>query len=123
MTISESKFRETLKRDFASLYEGSFLHKVQDFKMGASIGQAGIPDYVWIRPDLTSWIEVKKLSSCYLRRKDLTDAQMRTFHKMLKAGAHIMIWAWYKKEYVPHDLTIEQLEYLEKERRIKLFYE
>jgi len=121
MTKSESCFRLRINR----LFPGAFIRKIQDFKTGAGVCQAGLPDYLVIHDGVTEWFEVKLVKSSCITLHDFTNAQMRVFYCMVVQGARVNLWVQRggckKYTFCVVEVSVRLLEKLKDKKRVCLF--
>lgn len=89
MTKSETKAREIIKTIILSPY----IKKMPDYKQVGNAGCKGLPDFLVINKEGTTWFEIKvsKTKKIQVTEKDFTSHQLVEFPKMADAGAKIIV--------------------------------
>jgi penicillin-binding protein-related factor A (putative recombinase) len=119
MTISETKFRNYLKKLFTDPY--TYIKKVADAKQGfGATNNAGLPDYLVISEGRTLWFEVKTSpTKTTFNLKNISDSQYKEFTKIINAGGKILLGIYVNKElYVIDYKTIQLIRYVGIEKSV-----
>jgi len=96
MTDSETDAQKLIRKKYG---KEAYIKKIPDFKQTGSMN-GGLPDYMVLNNGDYTWYEIKYLN---IKKKsfsvsEFTDQQLVEFNKMTKAGANIIILAFFGKE-------------------------